>query len=122
MFLCRLGPHSAACALLRNPRTTECGAGKFLTHLAVRAAPFALLSQSPTLLSRSAAGKARVSLFFLHRAGGTRLCGLASVRLDPLWLALLELGLLLPLVHLGHGIARPGMQLTEGRDSLLKGK
>ena len=43
-----------------------------------------------------------MSLFLLHRAGGTRFCGLANVRRDPLWLVLLELGLLLPFVHLGH--------------------
>jgi hypothetical protein len=33
--------------LLRNSRKTERGAKQFLTHLAVRAAPFALLSNSP---------------------------------------------------------------------------
>jgi hypothetical protein len=37
-----------------------------------------------------------------HRAGGTRFCELASVRRDLLLVGLLELGLLLPLVHLGH--------------------
>ena len=37
-------------------------------------------------------------------------------------LALLELGLLLPFVHLGDWITRPGIQLIEGRHSLLKGK
>jgi hypothetical protein len=31
------------CASLRNSRKTECGANQFLTRLAVRAAPFALL-------------------------------------------------------------------------------
>jgi hypothetical protein len=30
--------------LLRNTRKTECGAGQFLARLAVRAAPFALLT------------------------------------------------------------------------------
>ena len=38
-----LGPRSAACALLRNPRKTERGTGRFLARLVVRAAPFALL-------------------------------------------------------------------------------
>jgi hypothetical protein len=37
-------------------------------------------------------------------------------------LALLELGLLLPFVHLGDWVTRPGMQLIEGRQSLLRGK
>jgi hypothetical protein len=53
-------------------------------------------------LTNSPAGRARVCPFFLHRAGDTRFCGLANVGRDPLWLALLELGLLLPFVHLGH--------------------
>ena len=56
--------------------------------------PFALLGEWP-------ATWARVSLSFLHEAGRSRLCGLASVRQDLL-LVLLELGLLLPFVHLGH--------------------
>ena len=43
-----------------------------------------------------------MSPFFLHRAVGKRLCGLASVGRDPLRLALFELGLLLPVVHLVH--------------------
>jgi hypothetical protein len=34
---------AAPFALLKNPRKTECGAKQFLTRLAVRAAPFALL-------------------------------------------------------------------------------
>jgi hypothetical protein len=59
------------------------------------------------LVDQSPAGKARVSPSFLHRAGvhpvgGTRFGGLASVRQDLLLLVLLELGLLLPFVHLGH--------------------
>ena len=44
---------------------------------------------------------ARVSLLLLYRAAGTRLCGRASVGRDRL-LGLLELGLLLPFVYLGH--------------------
>jgi hypothetical protein len=35
--------------LLRNSRKTECGAKQFLTRLAVRAAPFALLIEIPKL-------------------------------------------------------------------------
>jgi len=36
-----------ATALLRNTRKTECGAKQFLIPLEVRAAPFALLRNSP---------------------------------------------------------------------------
>ena len=39
---------------MRNTRKTECGAGQFLTHFAVRAAPFALLV---TALALTAAGE-----------------------------------------------------------------
>jgi hypothetical protein len=89
-----LAVRAAPFALLCQSRKTECGAGNFLAHLAVRAAPFALLKKwLPT--------KARVNPFFLHRTGGTRLCGLASVGRD-LSLVLLELGLRLPFVDLGH--------------------
>jgi hypothetical protein len=37
---------------------------------------------------------------FVRWDEGPRLCGLASVRRDPFLLGLLELGLLLPFVHL----------------------
>lgn len=43
-----------------------------------------------------------MSLFLRHRAGGTRFCELASVRRDLLLVVLLELGLGLPFVDLGH--------------------
>jgi hypothetical protein len=40
-----LWPHSAACALRRNSRTTERGVSRYLAHSVVRAAPFALFAQ-----------------------------------------------------------------------------
>jgi uncharacterized protein (TIGR03435 family) len=45
-FLTRLAVRAAPFALLRNSRKTECGAKRFLTRVVVRAAPFALLSFS----------------------------------------------------------------------------
>jgi len=51
-----------------------------------------------------------------------RFCGLASVRPDLLTVVLLELGLLLPFVHLGDWLTRAGMDLRVGQRGLLKGK
>ena len=96
-FLFGLGPHPAACALLRNSRTTDSPQGRPIRKLLFGLGPH---SAACALLGNSPAGKGRVSLFFLRRAGGTRLCGLASVRRDPWRLALFELGLLWPFVHL----------------------
>jgi hypothetical protein len=86
-------------ALLRSSRTTDSPRGRpillrFLFGLGPHSAACALLSQSQTT-------KAQVSLFLLDRAGGKRLCGLASVGRDPLLLGSVELGLLMPFVHLG---------------------
>jgi len=39
--------------LLSRSRKTERGAGKFLAHLVVRPAPFALLSKSPATKARA---------------------------------------------------------------------
>jgi hypothetical protein len=73
------------------------------------------------LLSQSRTTKARVSLFFRVEAQ-PRFCGLASVGRDPLWWALVGVGPRLPYVHLGHWVARAGMELTGGPAYLVGGE
>jgi len=62
-----LGERAPRCALLRNSRKTECGAIKFLPDLVVRAAPFALLRNSPA--QRSLARRSAKSCSPSLRAG-----------------------------------------------------
>ena len=56
-------------ALSRNSRKTECGAGKFLIRLAVRAAPFALLALPVATLAAQSLGIPEAQSFQAREAG-----------------------------------------------------
>ena len=81
-----------------------------------------ILTYSVLVYAFSATASSATHRAGLHGAGRPRLCGLTNSERGPLLGAMLELGLLLPFIHLGDWITWAGVQPIEGWLSLLRGK